>query len=149
MAFAFEKLGKILSLEQEQGYRNKAVIGGLERLVPLWQKEAREESSDPQHLQLVEEVVSLLTGYGEKDPQAREKAIKEIMSRLTGGEPQRVSAGIDLDSPITKLRGISTVYARRLERLGVRTIRDLLYLIPRRHDDFSKLKTINQLEYGE
>ena len=149
MAFAFEKLGKILSLEQEQGYRNRAVIGGLERLVPLWQKEAREESSDPQHLQLVEEVVSLLTGYGEKDPQAREKAIKEIMSRLTGGEPQRVSAGIDLDSPITKLRGISTVYAKRLERLGVRTIRDLLYLIPRRHDDFSKLKTINQLEYGE
>jgi len=178
MAFAFEKLGKILSLEQEQGYRNRAVIGGLERLLPLWQKEAREESSDPQHLQLVEEVVSLLTGYGEKDPQGRERAIKEIMSRLAKrevspkvmregiserdvelrhkterllakGEPQPVVAGIDLDSPVTKLRGISTVYAKRLERLGVRTIRDLLYLIPRRHDDFSKLKTINQLEYGE
>ena len=159
MAFAFEKLGKILSLEQEQGYRNRAVIGGLERLLPLWQKEASEESSDPQHLRLVEEVVSLLAGYGEKNRQERERAIKEIMSKLAG-EPQRVrqearerapqvSLGIDLDSPITKLHGIGTAHAKRLERLGVSTIRDLLYLIPRRHDDFSKLKTINQLEYGE
>lgn len=166
MAFAFEKLEKILSLEQEQGYRNRAVIGGLERLVPLWQKEASEESSDPQRLQLVEEVVSLLMGYGEKDRQGRERTIGEMFNKLgkcekaneeqrigemppVEREPQEERRGIDLDSPVTKLHGISTTYAKRLGRLGVNTIRDLLYLIPRRHDDFSKLKTINQLEYGE
>jgi ATP-dependent DNA helicase RecG len=36
-----------------------------------------------------------------------------------------------------------------LVKLGVHKIKDLLYLFPRRYDDYSKLKTINQLEYGE
>jgi len=31
----------------------------------------------------------------------------------------------------------------------VHTVEDLLYLLPRRYDDFSALKTISQLEYGE
>ena len=55
----------------------------------------------------------------------------------------------DLDGPVTQVPGISTVYAKHLARLGVHTIRDLLFLIPRRYDDFSQLKTIHQLVYGE
>ncbi len=55
----------------------------------------------------------------------------------------------DLDGPVTQIPGISTVYAKHLTRLGVQTIRDLLFLIPRRYDDFSQLKTIHQLVYGE
>jgi ATP-dependent DNA helicase RecG len=54
-----------------------------------------------------------------------------------------------LDSSITTLSGIGPVQSKRLARLGVRTIRDMLYFFPRRYDDFSTLKTINQLEYGE
>jgi len=56
---------------------------------------------------------------------------------------------VGLDSPITTLSGIGPVQSKRLARLGVRTIRDMLYFFPRRYDDFSTLKTINQLEYGE
>jgi ATP-dependent DNA helicase RecG len=33
--------------------------------------------------------------------------------------------------------------------LGIHTIRDMLYFFPRRHDDYSQLKSINRLEYGE
>jgi ATP-dependent DNA helicase RecG len=54
-----------------------------------------------------------------------------------------------LDSPVTVLLGIGPSHAKRFERLGVETIRDLLYLFPRRYNDFSSLKTINQLEYGK
>jgi ATP-dependent DNA helicase RecG len=39
--------------------------------------------------------------------------------------------------------------AERLARLGLRTIRDMLYFFPRRHDDYSQLKPINRIEYGE
>jgi ATP-dependent DNA helicase RecG len=39
--------------------------------------------------------------------------------------------------------------AERLGRLGIETIEDLLYHLPRRYDDFGKLKGINRLEYGE
>ncbi len=50
---------------------------------------------------------------------------------------------------MTVLSGVAQTQAKRLQRLGVTTIRDLLYLFPRRYNDFSALKTINQLEYGE
>jgi len=56
---------------------------------------------------------------------------------------------MDLDSPVSKLHGVSDTYARRLSRLGVTDIRDLLYLFPHRYDDFSSLKTIDKLDYGE
>lgn len=54
-----------------------------------------------------------------------------------------------LDSPVTALQGVGPRQATRLAKLGVDTIRDILYLFPRRHDDFSQLKTINRLEYEE
>jgi hypothetical protein len=43
MASGFDKLTKILKLEQEQGYRNRAVIGGLEKLASFWHEETRQE----------------------------------------------------------------------------------------------------------
>jgi ATP-dependent DNA helicase RecG len=54
-----------------------------------------------------------------------------------------------LDSPTTALQGVGPRQAKRLAKLGVHTIRDILYLFPHRHDDFSQLKTINRLEYEE
>jgi len=62
-------------------------------------------------------------------------------------DPQRTLAG--LKAPITTLPRISTGYAQKLQRLGVNTIEDLLYLFPRRYNDFSNLKKINQLRPGE
>ncbi|MGQ9682929.1 MAG: ATP-dependent DNA helicase RecG [Anaerolineae bacterium] len=63
--------------------------------------------------------------------------------------PRRNAASRDLDQSVTVLHGVSGTYAKRLERLGVRTVRDLLFLLPRRHDDYSRLKTIAELRYGE
>jgi ATP-dependent DNA helicase RecG len=54
-----------------------------------------------------------------------------------------------LDSPITALQGVGPKQARRLSKLGIHSIRDMLYLFPRRHDDYSQLKPINRIEYGE
>lgn len=57
--------------------------------------------------------------------------------------------GLGLDSPVIKLSGVGPRNAERLKRLGVNTIRDLLYLFPRRYVDYSNIKTINRLRYGE
>ena len=54
-----------------------------------------------------------------------------------------------LDAPVTVMVGISRGYAEKFVKLGVTTIRDLLYLFPRRYDDYRNLKSINRLEYGE
>lgn len=54
-----------------------------------------------------------------------------------------------LKAPITAIRGVGAKQAERLARLGLRTIRDILFFFPRRYDDYSNLKPINRLEYGE
>jgi ATP-dependent DNA helicase RecG len=78
-------------------------------------------------------------------PRARPEPRPEQSRR----EGRRERPGPGLDSPTTVLPGISDGYAKRLKRLGVTTIRDLLYLFPRRYDDYRSLKTISQLQYGE
>lgn len=191
MTSAFEKLTKILTLEQEQGYRNKAVIGGLEKFASFWREEARQEAEDLEGARLVEEIVALLQSYPTlEDHEARKRVVGEILAlspvevfgKLSmpchGRKPERAREELPekaevvkpkrgselysepsveeqprerlgLDSPVTALVGIGPSHATRFQRLGVETIRDLLYLFPRRYNDFSSLKTINQLEYGE
>ncbi len=182
MTSPLKTLEKILKLEQDEGYQNRAVIGGLERFLPRWEQDAIRALRNQQSLRQVRVILELLRGYSEKSPEAREASIREVLRQLqdiavlervaqTAPEPASPSAeteavqrqveravqtrattpvpSVGLDAPVDRLRGVNAAYRRRLERLGVRTIGDLLYLFPRRYDDFSNLKTINRLEYGE
>lgn len=54
-----------------------------------------------------------------------------------------------LEAPVSVIRGVGEKQAAHLVKLGIDKIKDLLYLFPRRYDDYSRLKTINQLNYGE
>jgi ATP-dependent DNA helicase RecG len=58
-------------------------------------------------------------------------------------------AGVGLDAPLTVLRGIGPRQAENLKRLNLATMGDALYFFPRRYVDYSQLKPINRLEYGE
>lgn len=50
---------------------------------------------------------------------------------------------------VTAIKGIGPQIAQKLERLGPTTIWELLYLLPRRYDDYTNMKPINRLQYGE
>jgi ATP-dependent DNA helicase RecG len=54
-----------------------------------------------------------------------------------------------LHAPLTTIPGIGPKSAKNLERLGLHTLGDLLWYMPRRYVDYSQLKTINRLWYGE
>ncbi|OGO35921.1 MAG: ATP-dependent DNA helicase RecG [Chloroflexi bacterium RBG_16_57_11] len=54
-----------------------------------------------------------------------------------------------LNASLTAVQGIGPRTAQTLERLGLHTLRDMLYFFPRRYDDYSRLKPINRLAYGE
>ena len=54
-----------------------------------------------------------------------------------------------LEDPIGSATGIGPVYLKRLKKLGIKTIEDLLYHIPSRHIDFSKKVSIKDLKIGE
>jgi ATP-dependent DNA helicase RecG len=182
MPAAFEKLSKILRLEQNQGYRNRAVIGGLENLAEIWQREAGAEIQEETQVEQVNQIVDLLQHYAAADQSQRAQTVGDILNLLEqtaetrlpprwpplnkpgtaavqaasapASQPvppvpsaERPSTG--LDAPVTTLPGISTAYASRLKRLGIETVGDLLHHFPHRYDDYSTLKPINRLEYGE
>lgn len=52
-------------------------------------------------------------------------------------------------APLTTLPGVGPKTAQTLEKLDMFTLGDLLWHLPRRYDDYSQLKTINRLWYGE
>lgn len=53
------------------------------------------------------------------------------------------------DKPITSLRGIGAARAEAFAKLGVKTVGDLLYLLPRSFQDFSKERLAAELSHGE
>lgn len=57
--------------------------------------------------------------------------------------------GRGLDAAVDVIAGVGKKRVELLQKLGVNTIRDLLYFYPRRYEDYSTLKTINRLAYGE
>ena len=54
-----------------------------------------------------------------------------------------------LDAKLTVLQGVGPSNAASLDRLGLHTLGDMLYNYPRRYDDYSQLKPIKNLFYGE
>src|SRR5512143_134474 len=64
-----------------------------------------------------------------------------------GGRHSQTPAA--LSAPLTVLQGVGPKHAATLETLGLRTLGDLLYYYPRRYDDYSQLKPIKSLWYGE
>jgi ATP-dependent DNA helicase RecG len=79
-------------------------------------------------------------------------------SRPRQGQPSRAEAApggrhsqtpAALSAPLTVLQGVGPKHASTLEGLGLRTLGDLLYYFPRRYEDYSQLKPIKSLWYGE
>ncbi|NJC97136.1 MAG: ATP-dependent DNA helicase RecG [Anaerolineae bacterium] len=54
-----------------------------------------------------------------------------------------------LDAKLTVLQGVGPRNAESLAKLGLHTLGDMLYYFPRRYDDYSQLKPIKDLFYGE
>ena len=68
---------------------------------------------------------------------------------LTPKKRTRTLPGLTLESPVDRLRGVDAKLSSKLRRLRVHTIRDLIYLFPRRHNDFSQASQIAGLVPGE
>jgi len=56
---------------------------------------------------------------------------------------------LDLATPVTHLSMVGPAYSLRLKKLGITTVRDLLYHIPSRYIDYSLTSPINKLQPGE
>jgi len=167
-----ETLRNILLLERKRGYSNTAVIGGLDKYLSRWSMRNRGELTSAEALSKFNALLAK-HNYAQWSKDKRQAWVQEVLDWLDGldkstvsklparicQEGQKVSKpqtrrqrpvppldSLGLDSPITNVKGVSSVLSSRLARLGVRTIRDLLYFFPRRHLDYSQQRKISELE---
>ena len=169
-----EPLQKILALEREKGYDDSAVFGGLNKFLNIWSEQAVESVSNPKTLKsfrkLFKSDYTLMTVEQRKEwvagvldfldelkgkPRISEKPeIKKVRPRsikrpAKSKKTPTTESEKGLDLPVTAVKGISTALAGKFGKMGVKTIRDLLYFFPHRHLDYSRLKSISQLTEGE
>ena len=130
-----DKIKKILKLEKETGFKDQAVLGGLESLTSGLIED--------------EEIRALLEGYSEKKPFARQEIVEDIENLLEsdgdGDEPRDLS----LDQPIEDAVGVGKKRGKEFSSLGIETIRDLLFHFPRRIEDRRIRKDISELKNGD
>ena len=162
-------------MEGRRNYTNTTVLGGLDRYLRKWAGETKNRINSPELLSSFDELHLADSDYANWELNKRKSWVKDVVDWLARAEtlvetaPKKKSrtrakpvnhksAGAaiasssgarGLDSPITIVKGIAAGSASRLGKLGVQTIRDLLYFFPRRHLDYSQRKTIAELVVGE
>jgi len=55
---------------------------------------------------------------------------------------------MNLSTPIEQIPRIGPQYQKRLKRMGIKTVRDLLFHLPHRYEDFSNIIPTSQAEAG-
>jgi len=80
-----EKLSKFLKLEAERGYDNRAVMGGLQRMLEPWRAEA-EANNIP--AEIIQVVITRLRDYPNLSPGSREEVLKGLWNRLKTHYPE-------------------------------------------------------------
>ncbi len=169
-------LRKVLALEEKRGYNDTAVFGGLDKFLRNWSARTAEALPAPWFLKRFQQLFN--AGYGAMNA-ARRKAwakdaldfLDEIENKKTVSASQPTpekkptpkiktatakvkktiapAAASALDAPIMVVKGISNGLSTSFGKMGVKTVRDLLYFFPHRHLDYSQLKFISQLTEGE
>ncbi len=80
MSEAVAQLRKILDLEARRGYRNDAVVGGLDEYARRWHLHMASLVNDKETARQVAAIVELLSRYPDLAPEARVKAVQTLLA---------------------------------------------------------------------
>ncbi|MGB1748631.1 MAG: ATP-dependent DNA helicase RecG [Dehalococcoidia bacterium] len=158
---AVEALKNILELEKKLEFKDRAVMGGLDKFI-------ERTASDLPWIREIEPLKG--SNYSALAPGLRYRWASAVMVRLKGGEaptadkskpnrqtksatPKKTSSSstttYTLETPLDELKFIHKQTRPKLARMEISTLRDLLWLFPHRHVDYSKITKIAEVEYGE
>ena len=165
----------ILQLEEDRGFANGAVVGGLDKFLQRWALDMASYLNKPPAADRL-----FHPEYGSMSPEERREwtsewrtllasvtkdqrtasssgaapaaAVQPTNRPITAANPatayQSPPGGLTVEAPVDRLRGVDTKLSAKLKRLDVTTVRDLLYLFPRRHLDYANIAKISQLIPG-
>jgi ATP-dependent DNA helicase RecG len=185
-------LQRVLLLERQQGFQDRAAVGGISAFARLQIERGGAAGGEG-----LLAVADSLRGYEQSDRNARESAVAAALQLLLSRghvpssaarselvpplerpvavaespidrdrrqqpppepspplpRPARPKLSIvhspqDLDTPISSLKGMRKPMSDALDRLGVHSVRDVLYYFPRAHYDYTDTRSISRLRVG-
>ena len=122
--------------------RREAVILEMQRLLDLL-AEKHPSLSHP-------EPTAVEPAHRLREPKTSAPSPKksETIKKKTADKPSAARAE-GLSTPVKFLKGVGPQRARLLERLGITTIHDLMYYLPRGYEDRSRIPSLSQVEPRE
>jgi len=159
----------VLELEKKKNFNNKAVSGGLKNFKNYFEKitDFSLRSSD-----IVKKISEVFILYDELNLEDREQAIENLLNSISQFERSGIAAAGSptnqvnnavilpeqnvlntqdkaLYADIQSIIGIGQKNSKFYNKLGINTVYDLLRYYPRRYQDYSQLKPINKLNFGD
>ena len=149
-------------MEARDGFDNRAVAGGLDKFLGTLRGQANAHPA----LKALDAHGLLNAEYASFDVAQRQRWAETVGRSLGEAPPPPVRRAappsperpkpkpaelvvITPASLITALPGISRTVASRLGKLGLNSVRDLLFHLPSRHIDYSARRTVAQLRVDE
>ncbi|MFQ5691774.1 MAG: hypothetical protein ACE5IM_01850, partial [Nitrospinota bacterium] len=172
---ALDRLRKPLEFASRNDFANVGAVAGLERSAAVWIREL--EAGDPPRAvrRALEGLRRAFAGFDELSPPEKRERVETALGILDdiqgrrdehqpkGHQPKGhqsegpASAGLReggepetslLTESVQCVRGIGPKRAETLARLGIRTIGDALFFLPRRYVDRSRLRPVSRLRPG-
>jgi ATP-dependent DNA helicase RecG len=169
MSDFYMKIKQVLELESQKRFTNTAVSGGLQNFTAFLMKQQLDNGISEKEMQFI---ISFFNSYQYFSLKERKDSIGNILSNIESASPnpfgqlmtnrlpssqesqkasekERIFQDPALYAGLQSINGVGPRNAQYFEKLGIQTIYDLLHFFPRKYQDFSQLKTINQIMYGE
>jgi len=169
MTGEIDTIRNVLELEKKKNFNNTAVAGGLKNFKNFLEKvtDLTLRSSD-----IVKKMSEVFNYYDGLNVEDREQAINQLLNLLhqttfspstsprstslqadivksTNEQGQKLSQDKALYADIQSIIGIGQKNSKLYYKLGINTVYDLLRYYPRRYQDYSQLKPINKLNFGD
>ena len=165
----YKKIENVLVLEREKGFQDTAVAGGLSKFIVFIEKQGEHKKIDQDILSSLIKIfqsyttfsykdrvniINLLIDWLSNDPKNNELLISQDLLKTFNTSNNLSDKHLRMQDPaiyadIRSIKGIGEKNYKYFHKLGIKNIYDLLHYYPRRYQDFSNLKTIKSIEYGE
>lgn len=170
MSKPLDILVNVLKLEKRKGFTNSSVSGGMNNFIEFIERPDLQASISQENQEILKKFFGLYDSFGINQ---RKILTNEILEWAKNANTSKLEVSICIEeeeisklkaihnsesfinrdqaifASIKKISGVGERNSKFFERLGIKRIIDLLRYFPRRYQDFSLLKTIAQIEFGD
>src|SRR3989304_3081890 len=154
-----EALSKPLRFASKDGFVHLGSLRSVEPLAAALLNKAVSLKPSPEVLSRIEALKGLFTGFDALALSSKRERVErafEAIESISPSSPQKPvidAAEAErrlalLKPPLTFIKGIGPKLAERLEKKGLSTVEDILYFLPIRYEDRSRIKRIRELTPG-